>query len=162
MSACRKYEAQLEDYFEGKLEAAQAAEVDAHLRSCAACREAVEVAREASGLLRAAIAPAPDPGAAFWANLRTAIALAEAERESASLRAEDFWRSLEFLARRFAWSTALAVVVLTGYLAGFDAIHEERNGSAQAEIREVFAEPVNVPANNEEVLLTLVSRENGR
>lgn len=158
MSACRKYETRLEDYLQAQLNPADAAELEAHLRGCAACREALEAAQEVGALLREAIAPAPEPGAAFWANLRTAIALADAERTQQG----DFWRSLEFLAQRFAWSTAIAVVVLTAYLAGFDAFHPEGNGTAQAEIREVFSEPVSVPANNEEALLALVTRENGR
>lgn len=157
MNACRKYEERLESHLDGRLSAAEAAGVETHLGSCAGCREAFEAAREAGALLRAAVAPAPEPGASFWAGLRTEIAIEEARRE----QQYDFWNSLEALARRFAWSAAAAVALLTVYLAAFDAVHEP-GAAQQTEIREIFPNPVRPPADNEEVLLTLVSRENGR
>jgi anti-sigma factor RsiW len=156
--ACREYEDRLnllEDYA-GKpeasgLTAAEKEQVWAHLAACAACREDVEAARAGGELLRSAFAPTGEPSAAFWFRLRAAIRTAT----DASARG-DFWPSLEFLARRLAWTVALAVVLLAGYATlTYEAV------DAQGEVREIFPELAQ-PSSQEEVLLTLGGNGDGR
>ena len=156
--ACQEYEERLnllEDYAAGTeamgLDAAEREQVRAHLESCVACREDVETARAGGELLRAAFAAASEPSATFWFRLRAGIRTAGNQGAR-----EDFWSSLEWLARRLAWSVALVVLLLAGY-----ATLTHQVVDAQGEVREIFPELAQ-PSDQEEVLLTLAGNGNGR
>ena len=141
--ACKRYEKRLhefEDFLHDELPEAAREELRSHLAECVVCHGEVQLARECAGLLRSAIEPAAEPEAAFWYRVRAGI--------HASARAQDFWGSLEFVARRLAWTAALAVLLL----AGIEVVRIVAPPSTEA--REIFPEP-SQPANQEEVLLSL-------
>jgi len=151
--ACQEYEGRLddlEDYREGQLSDAKAAEVRAHLEVCSACREELEAAREAARLLRAAFDPVEKPASAFWVRVQAGIRAAQ-ERQG-------FWGTLELFARRLVWSAALVLVLLTGYVAAQNGFRPRAVAPPASEVREIFPEPVQQPSDQEEVLLTLASR----
>lgn len=150
--ACGVYEARLnllEDFVGGALSPAETDEVRAHVEHCAACREEVEAARAAGVLLRTAFPPTVEPSGAFWFRVQAGIRTAVAEQNSG----QEFWRTLEFLARRLAWTAALVVALLAGY-----AVLTHNMNGVQAEAREIFPEPSQQPASQEEVLLSLAAR----
>ncbi len=148
---------ELEDYLDGRLDAAQRSEVEIHLAACELCRAAVEDAPLAGRLLRAGLSPAAESlvGEAFITRVRAGL------REAQSAAAMDFWPSLEALARRFAWTAVAAVVLLSAYVVGIEAGFVPRH-TRQAEVRELFPDPEPQPANPEEMFLVLASSGNGR
>jgi len=162
--ACKEYEERLnllEDYVGGPeasgLSTAEREQVRAHLAVCAACREEVEAARAGRELFRAAFAPTDEPtsvlAGAFWFRVRAGIRTA-VDQEGRG----DFWNSLELLARRLAWTAALAVALLAGYA----TITWQTVDAERTESREIFPEPAQQPSNQEEVLLTLAGNGTGR
>lgn len=145
---CSKYEHLWEDYLDGRTDATTRAELDAHLKSCAECREAVEAARASSLLLRSLVEPAPEPGLGFWTRVR-------ADLRETSATQNDFWGSLERLAWRLSFAATLALGLMVGYVAiagqwlNVDAL----NG--QGEIRALVPDPVPQPVSKDEILLSL-------
>ena len=147
----------LEDYLDGVLQAGAAEEVTAHLARCADCRETVESARLAGLLLRAGLEATPAPDGVFWTRVR-----AHLREEEEKQRVADFWPALEVLARRFALTSAAAVLLLSGFLIGTEPQDQNLSAAGQAEVREIFPESVRQPANQNEVLMSLASNGNGR
>lgn len=159
---CREYEgrlALLEDYANGDLAQTARAGLAAHLETCAACRQAVSDARLASALLAETLEPAAVP-TGFFRTRMDALLRAEEERQRESL---EFWPALERLASRLAMGSAVALVTLGAFLAGMQ-IHDNLavTDTRESEIREMVPRPVQLPANHEEVLATLVADGNGR
>ena len=62
--ACTKYEALLEDYLEGALDAVESRAAEAHWRDCAGCRAALDQASASIRMLRF-VGPSDGPGPAF-------------------------------------------------------------------------------------------------
>ena len=158
--ACRDYAKQLdklEDYLEGLLDDAAAAEVRAHLSGCALCRADVEAAAMSAHLVRAAIEPAGEASGAFWTRL-----LAQVRAEEERRPAADFWPALELLARRLSLASALMLLILSGYLVGMALRESNEPALRQTETRELIPDPLRQPATQEDVLLTLVANGNGR
>lgn len=152
--ACSAYENrldELEDYLDGSLREDARAELERHLAGCAACREVLEEGRASGVLLREGLEPAPEATGAFWFRVLAGI------RNGAGR--EDFWTSLEWLARRVAWSAGVAVLLLLGGVAAEENVRL-RVLTRPAEAREIFPEPTQQPENNEEVLLTLAGNGN--
>lgn len=146
--ACEQYRDrlhELEDWLSGTLERPAREQVDRHLVECAACREELELARECATLLRNSLEPAAEPSGAFWFKVQAGI------RRAGSVN--DFWASLEWVARRLAWSAGLAVLLLGAYALenDFQFLSRATNG----EVAEIFPEPTQQPSNDEEVLMTL-------
>ncbi len=156
-TACKEYEAMLEDLLEGGADSA-APELAAHLERCGGCRQALEAARFGQELLREAMEPAEAPGAAFATRVVANIRFEEAKRLSAGV----FWRPLERLASRLALSAAAALLVLGIYLYEYAPPRHLDWVAAQTEVTEVFPEPASQPANQDDVLLSLAERGHGR
>jgi len=162
---CREWErrlALLEDFANGEAAQAERAEVAAHLETCAACRSAVGDARLASAMLAEALEPAAVP-TGFSRTRMDALLRAEEERQRESL---EFWPALERLASRLAWGSAMALVTLLAFVAGLQIgvywPQSRQTETRDAEVREMVPRPVQLPADHEEVLATLVADGNGR
>jgi anti-sigma factor RsiW len=157
---CRDYRTRLdvlEDYLEGRLATSDQAQLSEHLSRCEPCARALAAAQLATQVLREARLPyAPEPSPGF------------AQRVTARLRVEqqaiaDFWRSLEVFARRVSWAAAVLLLILGGYFWTLDQpAHQQRAQQEPAEVQEIFPEPYQRPANQEEVLLSLTSNGTGR
>ncbi len=162
-TACKEYEARLEDYLDSSTGSEQGlsrdpAEVEklaAHLERCAGCREAFEAARLGRELLRAGLERTREPSGAFAARVVAGIRTEEARRGQ-------FWRPLELLASRLALTAAVTLLLLAVYLFEFTPPRHRDQIASQSEISEGFSEPAAQPANKDEVLLTLAGNHNGR
>lgn len=157
---CKEYSERLdlfEDYLDGRLDADTTGVVSAHLERCAPCREAVESARLAGLLLRAAMEPTAEPDEIFWTRVRAH--LREEERKQ---QVQEFWPALELLARRVTLTSAVALLVLFAFIFATESKDPAVPAPGQAELREIFPEQVRQPANQNEVLVSLASNVNGR
>jgi anti-sigma factor RsiW len=155
---CRSYADRLdvlEDYIQGALTAAAAADVRQHVEACAACRATVDDAMRAGNLLRVA-APAAAPGEFFWTRLGARIR----EQETALAAGGEFWGSLERFSWRFSFGAAMMATLLLGIVIGTK--YPVVSGQAGSESREIFPEPAAQPADQNEVLLELASARNVR
>ena len=158
---CKEMEGQveeLEELLEGRLKAERAAEIKRHVAGCAACREALAEAEVCARLLRGGLERAVSGGDRIWTGVAGRIRMEEARLQKAG----EFWNPLEALALRLAWSAGLAVALLATYAATFEAPRRARGGSRTAEICEICTDPVQEPATQDEVLLSLSSTGNGR
>ena len=157
--ACKDYEARLEDVADGAVDPAADPELGTHLERCAACREALQAAREGGDLLRAGLEPALEPSSAFAARVLAGIHAEKARR----LAGGEFWRPLEVLASRLALTAAAALLVLTVFLYEFaPAPNRQRASSNLNQVSEGFPEPASQPTDKDEILLTLAENGHGR
>src|ERR1700733_9753209 len=117
MTACTKYEALLEDYLEGALDAAESTAVEKHWRDCTSCRVALDQASASVRLLRLA-GPSAGPGPAFARTVTARIRAAESDLARSSERAR-FWQPLVKLGWRFAATATVVLGVLVTYEAGW-------------------------------------------
>jgi hypothetical protein len=163
-NACLKYEAVLEDFLEGQLNAPDLKNLRTHLGECAGCRDALGTAQESVPLLRLA-EPVPAPGPQFSRVVMTRIRMDETMRteEHAS-----FWRPIVALAWRFAATAAVALILLLTY----DVVgtSNSQSGTAlvnqtevnQTETPGIFTpEPVASPATRDDVLLMVAEMNYG-
>jgi anti-sigma factor RsiW len=161
---CKEYSERLdlfEDYLDGRLEGDAEATVTSHFAHCSACREAVESARLAGILLRAAMEPTAEPDEVFWTRVRAH--LREEEKKSTAAGVQDFWPALEWLARRLTLTSAVALLVMFGFLLWPAPTEPARqSASGQTEVREIFPDTVRQPVNQNEVLVSLASAGNKR
>jgi anti-sigma factor RsiW len=107
--ACTEYEVHLEDFVSNDLDVSQRERVESHLRECSACSEAVALARVSRRVLQDSVEPVADSGAFFVRRVMASIR-AEQERVTSS-----FWKPLEILSLRAAWTAATALVLLLTY-----------------------------------------------
>ena len=160
---CRAFEVRLEDYLES-LDASPAARPDAglaaHLDSCSACREALELARMAGPLVRERAVHVAEQLAAdpYFAS-----------RVSARIR-EQLGRSGEFLPQLQSVSIrvmayALSAAVLLGALSAAGVTRANRPAAAvlrPAGLRALSPEANPAPANPDDVVIALLTNERGR
>jgi predicted anti-sigma-YlaC factor YlaD len=161
--ACRAFEAHLEDYLEA-LEAGSASEpgpaLAAHLAACAACREALDLAREAGPLIREAAVPLPE---SLAANPYFAARVSARIREHAGHSGE-FLPQLESVSLRLL-AYAMSLVVLLGALSVSGVTRSSQPPMARlrpADPRAVSPELNPAPANPDDVVIALLSSERGR
>ncbi len=152
---CRKFEARFEDYLGG----APDSELENHIAGCQDCRAVLEDARLAGTLLREAWEPASEPGQAFLANVMARIRHEETQAKSLAA----FWAPLEFLASRVSLTAAVVLLALSVYLVEFAPHRTVTIGSIRTELSASdFPQPPSEPVSNDEVLLSLAERTNGR
>lgn len=142
---------ELEDHLAGRLDATRVHELQEHLAACGECREALEMASVGGRLLRAGLEPVSAASGPFWTRLG---ALLRTEEEKRSRR-RDFLGTLEWLVWRTTAAALLAVVLLGGYAVTHPLVPAAENRTG------VFQEPEH-PSNEDEVLVTLAARRNGR
>jgi hypothetical protein len=115
--------------------------------------------RLAGDLLREAWEPASEPGRAFAASVMARIHLEEARAKSPAA----FWAPLEFLASRLSLTAAVVLLVLSVYLVESAPRRSVSMGSIRTELSASdFPQPPSDPVSNEEVLQSLLERNNGR
>ncbi|MGH9815161.1 MAG: anti-sigma factor family protein [Candidatus Acidiferrales bacterium] len=154
--SCREYENRLEvleDYLEGRLDAARATAVATHAANCGECRQRLDAAAIGARLLRAGAQPAVPASAAFWTRLAARIREAEGKRRAS----RDFFGSLEWL----AWRTASAALLVLVFLGGYLITQPSTPLAADQPLAEVFLEPEH-PKDPDEVLTTLARRNGSR
>ena len=161
--ACRAFEASLEEHLEA-LDAAPGARpapaLAAHLDGCAACREALDAAREAGALVREGAIRVPDSLAndPFFA-----VRVGARIRENMG-RSGEFWPQLETVSLRFM-GYALSLAVLLGALSASGVTRAGQPAAARfrpADPRAISPEANPAPVNPDEVVVALLSSERGR
>lgn len=156
--ACRAYEGCLESFLEGHpVEADDSGdpELAAHLEKCAACRGALDRAREAARWVRGTQDPAPDPGDWFATRVMARIREEESKRVAAP-----FWGPMESLASRLAMGVGMVVILLCGY-AYESAPRQSPVTNGQTELTSEFPQPPSHPADKDEVLASLSGENYG-
>lgn len=108
--ACPDFEALLEDHLAGELGGPDAAKLSEHLKTCAGCHAALDLAT-ASARLLAVAEPTPDLGPGF-AHLVMARIRSEQGRATGE---KTFWHPFVSVAWRFAAAASLAIVALLTY-----------------------------------------------
>jgi len=149
-TVCGKYEALLEDYLSGALDAGDSTAVEQHLSACAGCRRAFDHAAGSVRLLRLA-APLEGPGPAF---ARTVMARIRAAEEQVADRM-GVWQPLVRYGWRFAATATLVLGVLVTYDAGWvRPAQRGLNDSRVTAVNDIFApDPGKAPASRDEVLM---------
>src|SRR5277367_3251947 len=158
-SACRDYEALLEDSISGEIGGADALRLSDHLKGCAGCREAREEAALSPRLLRLVEATA-DPGPGFARDVMARI------RTDGEVRAErGFWQPLISMGWRFAATATVALALLAAYdtRTHLQQPPQETASLEAARIPDVFSpDPARVPSSRDEVLMMVAENEHGK
>ena len=159
-TACTNFEALLEDYLDGALTPADAKAAEQHWQNCAACRGALEQAASSVQLLRLA-GPSDDPGPAF---ARTVMARIRAVEHDRSAERAGFWQPLVRLGWRFAATATIVLGVLVSYDAGWGRrTHPNVTNARLMGVNDIFApDPVNPPANRDEVLMMVAETNHAK
>jgi anti-sigma factor RsiW len=156
-TACRKYEALLEDLLNGELGAADANSLREHIKECNGCRNALEAAAQGARLLRMA-EPTPDPGPGF-----AHLVMARIRVEESALESKSILQPLVSLAWKFAATAALGLAVLITYdTVGNSGAPSTAYMSRQAETRDIFStDPVTPPRSADDVLMLVAETNHG-
>jgi predicted anti-sigma-YlaC factor YlaD len=156
-TACRQYEAALEDHLQGDLGGPQAAELAEHLKSCAGCRAALDEAVLSARLLRVA-EPSADPGPGF-----SHLVMARIRSELHLNEGKSVWQSFVSLAWRFAATAAFALVLLVSFdVAHHNQLQQDRSLMATNKLPELVPDRSSVPASADEVLLMMAETDHGQ
>jgi predicted anti-sigma-YlaC factor YlaD len=158
-AACRGQEALLEDFLAGKLSGSETEQLTAHLQSCAACRGALEDARQSTLLLRESLLAMQDPGTFFATRVMALIRAEEGRRALAGA----IWRPLETLSWRLALTAAMALAFLVGYGVRSNLSQSpEVQMTRQPEAQEIFSEPIRQPLDRDAMLMAIAERNHER
>jgi anti-sigma factor RsiW len=157
-AGCPEYRSRVEDYLlEGPASTGVEPDLAEHLKSCPACREAVEEGRLASEIVRGACQPYEGVSGAFVTRVMAAIREEEGRRAAGSA----IWRPIEVLASRFVLAASVLLLAASFYLIEFTPPVDVPSASSQSELIGLIPEPPAQPANQDEVLMTLAEMENG-
>jgi anti-sigma factor RsiW len=158
-SACREYEASLEDYVNGEFADSETARLKEHLKACSGCTEALADAQVAARLLRAG-EPTADPGPGF-----ARVTMARIRGEMETLEEKSIWRPFVALAWKLSATAALALVLLVT----FDV--KQRNNRldqdelaimAANEAPELLSDQGRQPSNRDEMLILMAEEGHGK
>jgi predicted anti-sigma-YlaC factor YlaD len=158
-SACREYEAALEDYVNGEFADSETAKLKEHLKACSGCTEALVEAQVAARLLRAG-EPTADPGPGF-----ARVTMARIRGEMETLEEKSIWRPFVALAWKLSATAALALVLLVT----FDV--KQRNNRldqdelaimAANEAPELLSDEGRQPSNRDEMLILMAEEGHGK
>jgi hypothetical protein len=150
-TGCRGYQASLEDALVGGAAHVEPGSALAlHMNQCAACREALDNAVLASRLMRHARDAEVEPSEAFVTRVMAAI------RDAGRAGPAAMWRPLELLASRLALVAAIVLLALSVYLREFAPARGAVASNAQTEIGAGLPEPAPPPADEDDVLISLV------
>jgi anti-sigma factor RsiW len=156
-SACPEFEALLEDHLSGELGGPEAAELSGHLKSCAGCRTALDLAAPTARFF-AAVDPTPDPGPGFARQVMARIRVEQARAAERSI-----WRPFITVAWRFAAGAALAVVALVSYDARFNSHQNQDLALLNApQSRDLISDAGAPPNTRDEILLMMAETNHGK
>lgn len=130
--------------------------VQEHAASCADCREYGKNIIEARMLLAALPSNAGLAGPWFAPRVMASILA----RRSELGRVPDAWTLLPKLAARLTWASAIALLLASGWLYQRPAVNISQT-SAKVAVTDITGEPLrdtSMPANNDEVLVSLAER----
>jgi anti-sigma-K factor RskA len=162
--ACRQYEALLDDYLCGALDAASARDAADHLKSCPNCRNAFDSARQGAQLFQAAgfvLETTAEPSAAFSRVVMARIGL---EKERRAAERLSYWQPFVSFAWRFAATAMLALMILLTYAVRGRGRTREVVGpiGQQSGLVDVFSpDPTRTPASQDEVLIMVAESAHG-
>ena len=159
-TSCTSYEALLEDYLEGALNAAEANTAEQHWQNCVACRGALEQAASSVRLLRHA-GLSDGPGPVFVRTVMVRIRAAEHDRFT---ERSGFWQPLVRLGWRFAATATIVLGVLVTYDAGWGRRTQPNVTTARLiGVSDIFVpDPANPPANRDEVLMMVAESSHAK
>lgn len=161
VNRCKQSEAILEDYLSGELPRADAEKLVAHLNDCTPCRDALEEARLSTRLVGKVFDPAEEPGPAF-----THLVMARINAAESWMREQrNFWRPLEAIAWRLAFTAALALVFMFAYgmqMNGTTTTAPAPQATLFTQPADTFNVPTPVPSSDDDVLMAIVERHHER
>ncbi len=155
---CPEYEALLEDFLEGKLETSATERVAKHLQDCRVCRMCLANTAKSVFLLKQLREPWEGPAPGFARRAMGAIRAVEerlAEEKS-------FWKPLEILAWRVTMAATLGLVMLLAYATLPSFSPRQHSDMPRMTEQDIFPDPVQQPANRDEVLLMVAETTHGR
>lgn len=157
-TACPKFEALLEDHLAGELGGSEAAKLSEHLKTCAGCHSALELAAASTHLLAVA-EPMPDPGPGF---ARLVMARIRAEQERATGE-KSIWRPFVSVAWRFAAAASLAVIALVTYTTTLEPVPPESIAQLRSTPpRDLTTDAGSPPESRDEVLMMMAETNYGQ
>ncbi len=158
-AACREAESRIQELLNSsasesreELLASADAELLSHVAQCRDCGATVDGGISVRQMLRRELRPAEDPGEEFTLRVMQSIAAREAERNSTASP----WFALPALAARFAWVSAVALLLATSWLYEMRSTAIEQRKAI--EIAGTYLEPTPPPTNPDDVLDSLVGR----
>lgn len=157
-TACRNFEALLEDHLTGDLRGLDAVKLSEHLKSCAGCQAALVLAVACSRLLAVA-EPTPDPGPGF---ARVVMARIRAQQEHVG-NEKGIWLPFVSVAWRFAAVASLVIVALLTYGTRIHPAAQEN--LAQLRLPQAYnlvADPNNPPETRDEILMMMAENNHGK
>jgi anti-sigma factor RsiW len=156
-TACREFEASLEDYLEGELRGPEAARLSDHLKTCARCRAALDLASLTTRLLSAG-EPTADPGPGF-----SRLVMARIRLEQQRAGEKGIWLPFVSVAWRFAAAASLAVIAMITYTT---TLHPEpQQNIAQvrgAQSRDLITDAGSPPESRDEILMMMAETNHGK
>ena len=157
-TACPKFEALLEDHLAGELGGTEAAKLSEHLKTCAGCHAALDLAAASTRLLAVA-EPTPDPGPGF---ARLVIARIRSEQERAASE-KSIWLPFVSVAWRFAAAASLAAIALVSYSATQHPVSQESLAQMRGtQPRDLASDGGSPPESRDEILLMMAETNHGK
>ena len=157
-TACPEFEALLEDHLAGELGGPDAAKLSEHLKTCAGCWAALDLAAGSTRLLAVA-EPTPDPGPGF---ARLVMARIRAEQERAS-NEKSIWHPFVSVAWRFALAASLAVIALLTYTTTLRPVPDKNMAQLRAtQPRDLTSDAGSPPDSRDEILLMMAETTHGK
>jgi anti-sigma factor RsiW len=157
-TACPKFEALLEDHLAGELGGTEAARLSEHLKTCAGCRGALDLAAASTRLLAVAEAT-PEPGPGF---ARLVMARIRSEQERAA-NEKSIWLPFVSVAWRFAAAASLAVIALVTYSTTLHPVPKQSLAQLRApQSRDLISDAGNPPESRDEILMMMAETNHGK
>jgi predicted anti-sigma-YlaC factor YlaD len=157
-TACREFEALLEDHLAGELGGPDAVKLSEHLKTCAGCHAALDLAAASTRLFGVAD-PTPDPGPGF---ARLVMARIRSEQERAA-NEKGIWLPFVSVAWRFAAAASLAVIALVTYTTTLQSVPQQSMAQLRGtESRDLVSDAGSPPDTRDEILMMMAETNHGK
>jgi predicted anti-sigma-YlaC factor YlaD len=156
-TACREFEASLEDHLEGELGGPEAAKLSEHLKTCARCRAALDLASLSTRLLSAGD-PTADPGPGF---ARLVMARIRSEQQLAGEKS--IWLPFVSVAWRFAAAASLAVIALITYSTTLHQVPQQNIARMRGmQSRDLVTDAGSPPESRDDIVMMMAETNHGK